>query len=636
MGGPALASDAASPRLGGRAFGAHAGRAGRGGSARPRRRWRVTPLGVAAALYFALVAFLAVGYILVPALRTAAISLDGRGLAGLATYAGFLSDPVNQTAVLNTLAVGAASTLTCAVVGIALAVYVRFFCTRHRRLLQILLMSPVMIPGVVIVVAFMQLYGESGMVTRALGALLGADRPLLSFGGFGGIVFVITYTQYVYFYLNVYTALQYVDANVVESVRSLGGGMGRVVRDAVLPVVRPAVIVSAMTTFVSAVGSYSAPALIGGTYRVLSTQIVLAKVNYDMVLASVEVMVLLAIGVAATALCSALARRYRVAAGARAVYWRPDVGRSRVARGLFTAFVAVQLVVVLLPVAVIFYLSLMSTQSIMTEVFPTGLTLGNYEAVLTNPRTFRPLGNSLVMALAAVGAGLALTLPVAYASRKGKSLPAAVLEGLLMLPWCMPASVIAIDLINVFSGPSPFSLGRPLIGTFEILPIAYAVMALPLLLNASRVAVGGVRENAEEAARSLGAGPARTFAQVVLPAIVPGVLAGAILAFVRTMGEYTMSALLYGVHNRPIAVSIVTTMQEYQIGVSMAYGALVIALCCVLLFAILRLDAARLGVEDAPRRRRARGAGGAKPRGVDAPGCAEEADEGQAALPPEK
>ena len=577
-------------------------------AARPRRRPPVTPLRVAAAAYFALVAFLAVGYVLVPALRTAGVSLGGEGLAGLSLYADFLASPANRAAVLNTLAVGAASTLACGVVGTALAVYVRFFSVRRRRLLQILLMTPVMIPGVVIVVAFMQLYGESGMLTRVLEALVGAEGPVPSFGGFGGIVFVITYTQYVYFYLNVYTALQYVDANVVDSVRSLGGGAARVVRDAVLPVVRPAVIVSAMTTFVSAAGSYSAPALIGGTYRVLSTQIVMAKANYDLVLASVEVMVLLAIGVAATALCSGLARRYRVPAGTRAVYWRPDVGRSRVVRGAFTAFVGLQLALVLLPVAVIAYLSFMSTGSIMSEAFPTGFTLGNYEDVLSNPRTFRPLGNSLVMALLAVGAALLMTLPVAYASRRGRSLPAALLQGLLMLPWCMPASVIAIDLVNVFSGPSAFSLGRPLVGTFEILPIAYAVMALPLLLSSSRVAVGGVRDNVEEASRSLGAGPARTFASVVLPAIAPGVLAGAILAFVRTMGEYTMSALLYGVHSRPIAVSIVTAMQEYRIGVSMAYGALVIALCCVLLIVVLRLDAARFGVDERSRRAgRARG-----------------------------
>ena len=125
-------------------------------------------------------------------------------------------------------------------------------------------------------------------------------------------------------------------------------------------------------------------------------------------------------------------------------------------------------------------------------------------------------------------------------------------------------------------------------------------MALPLLLSSSQVAVGGIRENTEDAARSLGAGPVRTFAQIMLPTIIPGIVSGAILCFVRSMGEYTMSALLYGVYNRPISVSIVTTMQEYFIGVSMAYGALVIALCCILLFVILKLDAKRFSVDDAP------------------------------------
>ena len=47
--------------------------------------------------------------------------------------------------------------------------------------------------------------------------------------------------------------------------------------------------------------------------------------------------------------------------------------------------------------------------------------------------------------------------------------------------------------------------------------------------------------------------------------------------FIRTVGEYTMSALLYGVHNRPVSISIITNMQEYHIGISLAYGVLVIA-----------------------------------------------------------
>lgn len=556
-----------------------------------------SPRAWGAALLLGAVAFLAVGYIVYPIARTAALSLGGAGAAGLSAYGDFFAQDVNRTAVLNTLAVGVASVLTCGAVGTVMAVYVRFFC-RHRKAVQILLMSPVMIPGVIIVVAFMQLYGESGMATKALEALLGLDGPPFAFGGFAGIVFVITYTQYVYFYLNLYTALQFVDKNVVESVQSLGGGAGAVLRDAIWPVVRPAVITSALTTFVSAIGSYSAPALIGGSYRVLTTQIVMAKTNFDMTLASLEVMVLLTIGVTATVSLYLLRRHYERAASTRAVYWTPSFVHARRWRLLFGALVVLQMALVLLPVAVIFYLSLMSTRSIMMEPFPTGFTTDNYLQVLTNARTFQPLGNSLAMSAMAVGVGLALTVPVALAARRGKSRGATAVSWLLMLPWCMPASVIAIDLINVFATPSVFSFGRALIGTFEILPIAYTIMALPLLLSSAQVAANGVRANTEEAARSLGAGPVRTFATVALPAMAGGVLSGAILVFVRTMGEYTMSALLYGVYNRPISVSIVTNMQEYNIGVAMAYGTLVILLCCALLFALLKLDKSRLGINE--------------------------------------
>lgn len=550
-------------------------------------------------VYFAIVAFFAIGYIVFPIAKTADLSLAGQGLAGLAGYADFFASSVQQGAITNTLLVGVASTLTCGVVGIALAIYVRFFCKKHRRLVQILLMSPVMIPGVIIVVAFMQLYGESGMITKLISTLFGSENALFSFGGFGGIVFVITYTQYVYFYLNIYTALQYIDQNVIESVTSLGGGFTRIIKDAILPVILPAVIISAMTTFVSAIGSYSAPALIGGNFRVLSTQIVMAKTNYDMQLASIEVMILLAIGVIATIAFYGLSKRYEIPQSTRAVYWNPTFSQRGI-KTVFTVFVIIQLIIVLLPVATIFYLSFMSTSSIMTDIFPTGFTLANYAQVFTEKRTFQPLGNSLSMSAMAVIAGLIFTVPVAYAARQRKSLPATLLQWLLMLPWCMPASVIAIDLINVFNQPTIFSLGSSLVGTFEILPIAYTIMALPLLLSSSQVAVGGIRENTEDAARSLGAGPVRTFAQIMLPTIIPGIVSGAILCFVRSMGEYTMSALLYGVYNRPISVSIVTTMQEYFIGVSMAYGALVIALCCILLFVILKLDAKRFSVDDAP------------------------------------
>ena len=94
------------------------------------------------------------------------------------------------------------------------------------------------------------------------------------------------------------------------------------------------------------------------------------------------------------------------------------------------------------------------------------------------------------------------------------------------------------------------------------MPVAYTVTAIPLLLSSNEVAVQGLGENLEEASKSLGAGALQTFKNVIIPNIASGIMAGGVLVFIRTIGEYTMSALLYGVYNRPVSISIVTNMQN--------------------------------------------------------------------------
>lgn len=135
-----------------------------------------------------------------------------------------------------------------------------------------------------------------------------------------------------------------------------------------------------------------------------------------------------------------------------------------------------------------------------------------------------------------------------------------------------------------------FAFGQPLVETFVIPPIAYTVMALPMLLSSNEVAIGSLHTSIEEASKSLGANSLRTFLSVVVSNTVPGILAGGVLMFIRIVGEYTMSALLYGIHNRPISISIVTNIQEYETGISLAYGVLVILLCYGALALIFKLD----------------------------------------------
>ena len=226
----------------------------------------------------------------------------------------------------------------------------------------------------------------------------------------------------------------------------------------------------------------------------------------------------------------------------------------------------------------------------MMSVFPTEFTLENYRQILASDRVFEPLVNSLTMSLIAVAAGLVLTVPVSYLAyrRSGRAVSAA--KYLMMIPWCMPVSVIGINLINAFNVRSVFALGQALIGGYAILPIGYTITALPLLLSSNDVAMESFNPVLEEASKSLGASRWYGIWRVVLPNIAPGVASGAILVFIRTIGEYTMSALLYGVYNRPISISMVTNMQEFRVGISMAYGVIVIAVSYLALALVLKLD----------------------------------------------
>ena len=540
-------------------------------------------------IYYAGLFFLLAGYILMPMLNTIAKAFHfGEGFT-FSVFRDYLQNANNLHVLRNTVTLGLLSVLCCGLVGTLLALYLRFAHLRWKRLLHIILLTPMMIPGVIIVIAFIELYGESGILTNALRLFLRLDHPPFYLSGLPGILFVITYTQYVYFYLNVSVALKYVDRSAIDAAVSLGAGKFRIFRDAVLPVIRPALITSAMVTFVSGIGSFSAPNLIGGGYKVLSTQIVRSKANNRIDVASVQVLLLLLIGLSVMLVLQICRKRAGYVRNVRATSYLPVRKRTpfTVLAGLL---IFLQVLLILVPVLGIIYMSFNSTHSIMTDIFPHELTLENYAALYESDRVLRPIKNSLNMSFLSVAAGLALTVPVSYLCWKRKDLPAGWARAVMMLPWCLPGSVIGINLINAFNKKSVFAFGQSLIGGYWILPIAYVILSLPLLLSYNDTAMESFNPALDQASHSLGASSLTTMLRLILPGIAPGIAAGGILAFIRTVGEYTVSALLYGVYNRPISISMVLNIHDFNIGISMSYGVLVIAICFLALLLLLKLD----------------------------------------------
>ncbi len=555
-----------------------------------KRKKSISPFRI---VWYAILLFLICGYIISPMLQTFIQAVKTEQGYSLNVFQEYLGNPNQLTVIKNTIILGICSVITCGTIGIMLALYMTFLAGKWKKLIHILLLSPMMIPGVITVISFIQLYGESGIFTKAIQYLFHLERIPFQFQGLGAIVFVVTYTQYVYFYLNVYVALKYVDNSSIEAARSMGASWLHIFKDVIWPVITPAVLSSVIVTFASGISSFSAPNLIGGGFKVLSTQIVRSKANNQMAMASVQVVILFLISLSVMLLVQYYSKHYDVPHSDRSVQVKPLTGKHTILSVICRIIVLIQILLIILPVIAILYLSFVKTSSIMQDTFPCAFTLENYKMIFEKKRVLKPLLNSLKMAAIAVIAGLIITVPSSYMIVKYKGKFHGILKVLLTIPWTMPASVIGINLINAFSQKSIFSFNTSLIGGFYILPIAYTITSLPLLLNSNEVAIQGLHRNLEEASKSLGASTLRTFKSVILPNIAPGIMAGGILVFIRTIGEYTMSALLYGVYNRPISISIVTTMQEYKVGLSLAYGVIVIFICYVALAIVFKLDKKR-------------------------------------------
>jgi molybdate transport system permease protein len=136
--------------------------------------------------------------------------------------------------------------------------------------------------------------------------------------------------------------------------------------------------------------------------------------------------------------------------------------------------------------------------------------------------------------------GLATAIVLARGRFHGKSL----LDGVVHLPLVMPPVVTGYLLLLLFGPHGP--LGRILGESFGIVfafrwtgaALACAVMGFPLLVRAIRLSLEAVDRRLEEAAGTLGAGRVFVFALVTLPLIAPGIIAGMVLSFARSLGEF--------------------------------------------------------------------------------------------------
>ncbi|MDX3925702.1 MAG: molybdate ABC transporter permease subunit [Shinella sp.] len=151
---------------------------------------------------------------------------------------------------------------------------------------------------------------------------------------------------------------------------------------------------------------------------------------------------------------------------------------------------------------------------------------------------------SLRVSLVAMIASLPFGILVAMALARGRFWGKSLLNGVVHLPLILPPVVTGFILLVLFGRRGP--VGAFLADWFGIVlsfrwtgaALACAVMGFPLMVRSIRLSIEAVDRKLEEAAGTLGASPAWVFTTVTLPLILPGIIAGMILAFAKAMGEF--------------------------------------------------------------------------------------------------
>lgn len=520
------------------------------------------------------VTLILLAYVLWPSLDTFLLGLNTENLSRF--FGGFRAAGVR--ALINSVSISLGTVFLGGVLGTGLAWAFFRFDFPLKTTLQISAALPLALPPLVGVLAFLFLYGESGMLPRGLQALFGLQAVPFAFEGRAAVLIVHVYAFYVYFYLFVTATLSRIDLSLLDASADLGANGWTTFRRVILPLLKPSLVGAALLVFMLSMASFTAPLLFAGDEPFLTTQIYQFKTNgfLDRSATVAAILTCICLGfLLVMELRPGNLQQRTTSKGAGRASSTIQKGWARLlAGGLAGLF----LLFVFLPIATVVLLSFVQEGSWTTQILPDTYTFGNYAALFTQSDVFEPIRNSLWMAVLSTIANIVFGVCAALVVTKGRVPGKRLIRMLALLPFAIPGTVIALNLIVTFDEASALAGGAILVGTIWILPLAYFVRHIPLVVRSTQAALEGYDDRLSEASYDLGANSWTTFRRVVLPVIMPGIMAGALLTFVTALGEFVSSIMLYVYSNRPISVELFSQLRLYDFGAAAAYGVLLMVL----------------------------------------------------------
>ena len=403
-----------------------------------------------------------------------------------------------------------------------------------RRVVRAALLVPFVLPTVVVGVAFRQLLGESGPVVALTGGRVDLD------GTATGIVAGLVFFNVAVVIRGVGAAWESLDTRPGEAAAVLGASPAQVFRTVTWPALRPAVVSSASVVFLFCATAFGVVLTLGGLrYSSVETEIYLLTTELLDLQAAAALSLLQLVAVVALL----------VVAGRLRAVPDPTLARStapprRPRRSDVPQLAATTLLLVLVAAPVVTLVvgslrvdgawSLVYYRALGGAGEDSALPVPAAEALVTSLRT---AVDATWMALL-LGGLVGVVLTRRSRSRSERRFRS-VLDGFFMLPLGVSAVTLGFGFLITLDSP-PLDLRESPV----LVPLAQALVALPLVVRTLVPVLAGVDDRQRQAAASLGAGPLRAAVTVDLPVVWRPLLAAAGFAFAVSLGEFGATSFL--------------------------------------------------------------------------------------------
>jgi iron(III) transport system permease protein len=453
------------------------------------------------------------------------------------------------------------------------------------------------IPGIIKVVGWIMLLGPKAGILNSFAMPLTGGQPMFNIFSMQGMILVESFLWIPIVFLLMSTPFRSMDPALEEAATTAGSTGWQVFRRVTFPLALPSVLAVLILTFIRSLEAFEIPALIGipAGVEVLTTKIYLQirgglLPKYGEASAYSTILIgLVALGLIPYYRITSRTYKFTTISGKAYRPHRFDLGAWRWVGGCLMLFLPL---LQILPIAAITWSSLLPFAQAPSAKALSMVSLNNYRTAFSDSSIVGSVFNSLTVSVVSASVAIMITFIAAWLIVRASIKSRWILDQMAMLPLVFPGIVMGIAILKMY-----LLIPLPVYGTIWILVLAFIARYLPYGIRFSHSALLSLHKELEEGALASGANWFQMIRHVVVPLIMPALLAGWIYIFLITFRELSIALLLYSPGSQVVAVKIWELWDNGHVGELAAFS-LVIAAGTVVVGSVFLKLAQRHGLQD--------------------------------------